>query len=233
VAREAQSYDSRYKEGAGTGLRYTAFDRYAKLAKQSVVRIQESQQALAEFRNNLKPLDSTENQLRNFRQVYDSIPWNEVKESSHSEKFEVPKVPSYADFVDHSATGQEDLLIAFADLFSAPTSRHLFAFSLAAFIDIIVFLLAYASGPYFFGAPEDRWFAAGASLDSCDNQVFMRGFLRKFGASQQGMARVDAGGLSPGEQQLCLLLVAKGLAAQVREEGKPSTCWINRFMNTW
>ena len=93
--------------------------------------------------------------------------------------FEQPLVPSYAEFVDRSATGQEDLLIAFSDLFAAPTSRHIFAFALAAFIDIIVFLLAYSSGPYFFGSPEDRWFAAAAALDSADVQIFIRNFLRK------------------------------------------------------
>ncbi len=220
VALEAQTYNASYREGAGPGLRYTAFDRYAKLAKQSVTRMQDSQRALTDFRSNLKPLESTENQLRNFRQVYDAVPWTEVKEASHPAKFELPAVPSYADFVDKSATNQEDLLVAFSDLFTAPTNRHLFAFALAAFIDIIVFLLAYASGPYFFGAPEERWFAAGAVLDSCDDQVFVRNFLRKFGSSAQGMARVDAGGLSPGEYQLCLLLVAKGMAAQVQEDGK-------------
>ena len=220
VAREAQTYNANYREGAGEGLRYTAFDRYAKLARQSVVRMQEAQRALSEFRSNLKPLDSTENQLRSFRQVYDGIPWNEVKETLHTEKFQLPAVPNYADFVDKSATGQEDLLIAFQELFTAPSSRHIFAFSLAAFIDLIVFLLAYSSGPYFFGAPEERWFSAGAVLDSNDDQIFVRNFLRKLIPSPQGMARVEFGSLSPGEQQLCLLLVSKGLAAQVQEDGK-------------
>ncbi len=220
VAREAQTYSTNYQEGAGPGLRYTAFDRYAKLARQSVQRMQDSQRALADFRNGLKPLDSTEVQLRGFRQVFDSIPWQEAKEVAHQNKFELPAVPTYESFVDRSATGQEDLLIAFSDLFTAPTSRHIFAFALAAFIDIVVFLLAFASGPYFFGAPEERWFAAGAALDSADGQIFVRNLLRKLTPSSQGMARVDTAGLSPGEQQLCLLLVSKGLAAQVHEEGK-------------
>lgn len=220
VAREAQTYSASYKEGAGTGLRYTAFDRYAKLARQSVQRMQESQRALADLRSSLKPLESTENQLRNFRQVYDSIAWQEVKDTAHLAKFELPAVPSYTDFVDKSATGQEDLLIAFSDLFTAPSSRHIFAFALAAFIDIVVFLLAYASGPYFFGAPEERWYSAGAALDSSDDQIFVRNLLRKLSPSPQGMARVDSAGLSPGEQQLCLLLLSKGLAVQVHEDGK-------------
>jgi hypothetical protein len=220
VAREAQTYAANYQEGAGAGLRYTAFDRYAKLARQSVQRIQESQHALTDFRSGLKPLDSTENQLRNFRQVFDSVPWQEVKDVSHPAKFDLPVVPDYANFVDRSATSQEDLMIAFADLFTAPTNRHIFAFALAAFIDIVVFLLAYASGPYFFGAPEERWYAAGAVLDSSDGQLFVRNLLRKLTPSSQGMARVEVSGLSPGEQQLCLLLVSKGLAVQTQEEGK-------------
>jgi hypothetical protein len=35
VAREAQTYAENYKEGAGAGIRYSAFDRYTKLAEQS------------------------------------------------------------------------------------------------------------------------------------------------------------------------------------------------------
>jgi hypothetical protein len=220
VANEAQTYNAAYPEGTGGGLRYTAFDRYTKLARQSLERLQAAQRSLAEFRNNLKPLDSTENQLRNFRGVYDAIPWQEVKETLHAERFALPAVPSYAEFVDRSASGQEDLLIAFQELVSAPGSRHVFAFALAAFIDLIVFLLAYSSGPYFFGAPEERWITAGAVVDSSDNQVFTRNFLRKLIPSTQGMARVDAAGLSPGEQQLCILLAARGQAAQMHEDGK-------------
>jgi hypothetical protein len=218
VAREAQTYSSSYHEGSGSGLRYTAFDRYAKLERQTVQRMLESQKAMAEFRRNLKPLDSTENQLRGYRQVFDAIPWQEAKEVAHLDTFELPLVPSYGEFVDRSATGQEDLLIAFSDLFAAPTSRHIFAFTLAAFIDIVVFLLAYSSGPYFFGAPEDRWFAAAAALDSADGQIFIRNFLRKLVPGSQGMAQADIAGLSPGEQQLCLLLEAKELAVRVQED---------------
>ena len=75
VAREAESYGSAYPEGQGPGLRYTAFDRHASLARQTVARLQESQKALADFRAGLKPLDPTEAQLRGFRQVFDAIPW--------------------------------------------------------------------------------------------------------------------------------------------------------------
>ena len=220
VANEARSYGTNYPEGTGGGLRYTAFDRYAKLARQSLEHLQTAQRSLAEFRNNLKPLDATETQLSSFRSVFDAIPWQEVKETLHADTFALPAVPSYAEFVDRSASGQEDLLIAFQELVSAPGGRHTFALALATFIDLIVFLLAYSSGPYFFGAPQERWVAAGAVVDSSDHQVFTRNFLRKLIPGTQGMARVDAAGLSPGEQQLCILLAARGQAAQMQEDGK-------------
>jgi len=98
--------------------------------------------------------------------------------------------------------------------------RHVFALTLAAFIDIIVFLLAYAAGPFFYGAPEDRWFAAGAALDSADEQVFLRDLVRKLVPGPQGLAQVEESALSPGELQLLLLLMAKGLAARSDESGK-------------
>ena len=91
-----------------------------------------------------------------FRQVYDAIPWNDVTEALHSAKIERPPVPNYADFVDRTVTSQEDLLVAFRELIAAPTARHVFSFALAAFIDITVFLLAFASGPHFFGSSEQR-----------------------------------------------------------------------------
>ena len=220
VAREAETYAASYPEGTGPGLRYTAFDRYAKMAVQSVARLQQAQQALSDFRSGLKPLDSTESQLRAFHQVYDAIPWSDVRDTLHSQGFEVPAAPAYSDFVDRSSAGQEDLLIAFSELFTASTGRHVFAFALAAFIDIIVFLLAYAAGPFFYGAPEDRWFAAGAALDSADEQVFLRDLVRKLVPGSQGLARVEESALSPGELQLLLLLTAKGLAARSEENGR-------------
>jgi len=219
VAGEAASYGASYPEGQGAGLRYTAFDRHASLARQTVARLQESQKALVDFRAGLAPLDPTEHQLRAFRQVFDAIPWNDVREQLHA-PVELPEVPAYSAFVDRAATGQEDLVIAFTELFSAPTSRHVLAFTLAAFIDLIVFLLAYASGPFFFGAPEERWLKAGAALDSADEQVFARDLLRKVGPGAQGMARLDAAALSPGELQLILLLASRGLAAPVEEDGR-------------
>jgi len=220
VAREAQTYSASYPEGSGSGLRYTAFDRYAKLARQSLDRIRGAQRSLSEMGGRIKPLDSTEIQLKTFREVFDTIPWQEVRETLHTERFAIPAVPAYAGYVDRSASGQEDLLIAFQELVSAPGGRHIFALALAAFIDLIVFLLAYSSGPYFFGAPQERWVSAGAVLDSSDSQVFARNFLRKLVPGPQGMARVDASGLSPGEQQLCLLLASKGYIEPQAEDGK-------------
>src|SRR5947208_9211776 len=73
VAREAQTYP----EGVGAGIRYTAFERYAKLARQSLDRMQASQGALTRFRAQLKPLDATDKQLRDFRQAYDAVPWTD------------------------------------------------------------------------------------------------------------------------------------------------------------
>jgi hypothetical protein len=218
VAREAASYAASYPEGQGQGLRYTAFDRHASLARQTVARLQEAQRALEGFRAALKPLEPTEAQLRAFRQVFDAIPWSDVRDTLHA-PVELPAVPAYSDFVDRAATGQEDLVIAFTELLSAPTSRHVLAFTLAAFIDVVVFLLAYASGPFFFGAPETRWLQAGATLDSADEQVFARDLLRKVGPSASGLARVEAAALSPGERQFVLLLASQGLAAPVEEEG--------------
>jgi hypothetical protein len=220
VAREAETYAASYPEGSGPGLRYTAFERYGKIAVQSIARLRQADHALGELRDGLKPLDSTESQLRTFRQAFDAIPWSDVRETLHSQKLETPTVPAYSDFVDRSVAGQEDLLIALTELFTAPTARHVFAFALAAFIDVLVFLLAYAAGPFFFGASEDRWLAAGAALDSVDDQVFLRDLVRKLVPSPQGLARVDGATLSPGELQLFLLLTAKGLAARSEEEGK-------------
>lgn len=105
-------------------------------------------------------------------------------------------------------------MVAFQELFTNPSGRHVFSLALAGFIDVVVFLLAYASGPYFFGSPEQRWLAAAAALDGVDEQVLARNFLRKLGSSPQGMARVAEAELSAGERQFCLLLAAKRLAVQ-------------------
>jgi hypothetical protein len=221
VAGEAESYGSSYPEGQGSGLRYTAFDRHAALARQTLTRLSESQRAIASFRAALKPLDPTDEQLRGFRQVFDAVPWSDAREALHAE-IQLPEVPAYSDFVDRSASGQEDLVIAFGELFTAPTSRHVLALTLAAFIDLVVFLLAYASGPFFFGAPETRWVAAAAALDAADEQVFVRGLLRKTTAGPQGLPRVEQDALSAGERQLCLVLGSRGLAVPLVEDGRSS-----------
>jgi hypothetical protein len=217
VAREAQTYAAAYKEGSGQGVRYTAFDRYTKLARQSLARIQEGHRALTLFRTQVKPLDPTEQQLRAFRDVNDTLPWDDVEKTLHGSHAQRPAVPAYSDFVDRTATGQEDLMVAFQELFTNPGSRHVFALALAAFIDVIVLLLAFASGPHFFGTAEHRWVAAAAAVDGLDEQVFARNFLRKLTSGLRGTARVEASLLTAGERQLCLILLAKQLATAVTE----------------
>ena len=220
VAKEAQTYADNYKEGAGAGVRYTAFDRYTKLAQQSLANMQRSQQQLSSFVTSTKPLDATEKQLQAYRQAYESVPWDDIDQALHAGHIDKPSVPAYSQFVDRTVSGQEDLLVAFEELLTAPTARHGFALALATFIDVIVFLLAFASGPYFFGAAEHRWVSAGAALEGIDHQIFTRDFLRKLTPGPRGMARVDVTALTPGEQQLCLLLAAKRLAVVAEEDGK-------------
>jgi hypothetical protein len=220
VAEEARGYATAYPEGAGPGLRYTAFERHARIARQTVAGLRQSQQAFAELGAALRPLESTEGQLRAFREVYDAVPWNEVRDTLHRGPLDLPAVPAYSDFVDRSATSQEDLLIAFGELVSAPTARHVTALALATFIDVVVFLLAWASGPFFFGSPEERWVAAGATLDSKDTQVFVRDLVSRLRPHARGAACLDSAALSPGEQQLCLVMVANGLAAADDDEGR-------------
>jgi hypothetical protein len=216
VAREAGTY----REGVGAGVRYTAFDRYTRLARQSLEQLQAAQRSVGEFQSQLKPLDSSELQIRKYSEVYNAVPWKEVEDSLHGGRFEKPAVPAYTEFIDRTVTGQEDLLLAFSGLFTAPTGRHIFALALAAFIDIIVFLLAFASGPYFFGSAEARWSAAAATLDEADTPIFVRDFLRKMEPGSRGMARVDVAGMTAGELQFCLLLASKDAATLVEEEGK-------------
>jgi hypothetical protein len=220
VAHEAQTYAEGYKEGSGEGVRYSAFDRYTKLAQQSLAQMRRSQAQLADFAAKAKPLDPTEKQLQAYRQASDQVPWSDLEQTLHQGALAKPPVPAYSDFVDRTVSGQEDLLIAFQELFTAPSARHVFALLLAAFIDVVVFLLAFASGPYFFGAAEQRWVSAGAALEGLDVQIFTRDFLRKLTPGPRGMARVETTVLTPGEQQLCLLLAAKKLAVVVDEDGK-------------
>ncbi len=219
VAREAASYAAAYPEGQGPGLRHTAFERHAAIARQTAARLAEAEKSVADFRAALRPLDPTDQQLRAYRQVVDAIPWNAVAETLHA-PFERPAVPAYSDFVDRTATGQEDLAVAFGELLAAPTRRHVLALSLATFIDVVIFLLAWASGPYFLGAAESRLVRAAAALDGADEQVFARDLLRKVFPDAEGAPRLAADALTPGERQLVLLLAARDLAVPVREDGR-------------
>jgi hypothetical protein len=149
VAKEAQSYSSGYKEGSGLGLRYTAFDRYEKLTRESLAQIEQARGAMAAFRATTKPTDPSDKQLKSFREAYDQVPWAEVEKTIHTGKLARPELPSYADNVDKTASQQEDLMVAFTELLTNPGGRHIFSLALAAFIDIVVFLLAYSSGPLF------------------------------------------------------------------------------------
>ncbi|MFN3323330.1 MAG: hypothetical protein ACK5AZ_07535 [Bryobacteraceae bacterium] len=219
AAREALTYQGLVGEGSGEGPRYAAFHRYTEFARQSLARIEEARKRLAEYRAGIQPLHTSEKQLQDFHAAINPIPWTEVEETLHGEPIQRPVAPAYADFIDHSASGQEDLLLAFQELFTAPNSRHGFSLALAAFIDIVIFLVAYAAGPYFHGSEEQRWCAAGAAMDSIEDQIFVRSLLEKVRPGPRGIPQVDATALTPGEQQFCLLLTAKGLAAIAERDG--------------
>lgn len=220
VAREGATYSDGYREGAGMGVRYSAFDRYTKIARQAQETLENAARTLAQYRGARKPLDASEKQLREFHAAHDAVPWGLVEETLHAGPVQRPAAPAYAENVDQAASSQEELMGAFADLAANPLGRPAFALSLAAFIDIVVFLLAYASGPYFFGSPEQRYSQAAAVVDASEPQLFVRTFLRKLETGPQGLARVDVAGLSPGERQLCLALAAKGLAAVAEDGGR-------------
>jgi hypothetical protein len=57
-------------------------------------------------------------------------------------------------------------------------------------------------------------------MESVDKQVFVRGLLRKLSPGPQGNPRVDAGVLTPGELQLCMLLQSRGLSTLGQDEGR-------------
>ena len=220
VAREAATYAASYREGGGEGVRYTAFDRYTKLTQKTVEDAERARQAIAAWRaGGARPSTGTEEQLRRFHEVYDATPWGSV-EQLLGQKMDRPALPNYAQYVEAASSGQEDLMRAFEELFTAPTARHVMCLLLAAFIDLIVFLLAFSSGPYFYGDPQQRWCAAGAALDASEGQVFVRELLRKVRPGRQGMPRVDAADLTAGEQQVCLLLVSQGLAVAEEQDGR-------------
>lgn len=203
VAREAQG-----REGAGEGVRYSAFTRYTRIAEQTLTQIQGARQALAQWRQRAKASDVSVEQLRAYQQATSGIPWNSVAETLHTTAIERPAVPTLAEFTDRTGSSQEDLLLAFTELFSAPTARHSLSFALALSLDLIIILIALVSA----GGPETQWAAAAAALDALDGQVFARDLLRKVQAGPDGLARVPGAGLSAGETQLLLLLVHRGLA---------------------
>ena len=218
VAKEAQGVAGGYKEGSGQGVRYTAFSRYAQLTRQDTATVDAAMQALVRAKSELKPGMPTDAQLRQFHLAYDALPWTQVEKLLGRTNLERPALPAYAQFAEKSGSGQEDLMRSFEELLSKPAPRNVFSVALAAFIDIVIFLLAFAAGPYLHGEPDRKWFAAGAALDSHDPQVFARDLLRKMRPGKQGMPRVDAETLTPGEQQLCLLLASNGQAVLQREE---------------
>ncbi len=220
VAKEAQSVGGAYKEGSGEGVRYSAFSRHAQLTRQTTAAIESAWQALTRAKTELKPGMATDLQLRQFRVAYDALPWAQVEQLLSRQNLERPVLPAYAQFVERSGSGQEDLMRSFMELFTNPSPRNVFSAALAAFIDIIIFLLAFAAGPYLHGEPDQRWYAAGAAIDANDRQVFARELLRKMRPGRQGMPRVDAADLSDGEQQLCLLLASHGQAVINEEDGR-------------
>ena len=203
VAREAQG-----REGSGEGVRYSAFARYTRIAEQTQAQIQAARQAIAQWRQRAKASDPSVDQLRAYQQATSGIPWTSVAETLHTATVERPAMPSLAEFTDRTGSSQEELLLAFTELFGAPTARHLFSFALALSLDLIIILIALVSA----GPPETQWAAAAASLDSLDGQVFARDLLRKVQAGPDGLARVPGSALSAGETQLLLLLVHRGLA---------------------
>ncbi|MFN7923793.1 MAG: hypothetical protein U0Q16_27070 [Bryobacteraceae bacterium] len=219
VAKEAQSIGAAYREGSGEGVRYTAFERFAKLTGQKVAEVEGARAAVRQAKLDLRPAMAAEDQLRRFRQAQDAVPWASAEELLQRSNIARPAAPDYAEFVEQSASGQEDLTRAFQEAVTAPNARHVLSLLLAAFIDLVVFLLAFSCGPYFHGDAEQRWLAAGASLDAADQQIFARSLLRKLRPGVRGMPRVDSAELTPGEQQFCLLLVSKGLAVLEEHDG--------------
>ncbi len=220
VAKEAQAVGSAYKEGSGAGVRYTAFERHTKLTQQVQRELDTSRRQLSEWRASAKPLTPADEQLRRFRLAFDAVPWATLESVLGRKIADKPVVPSYANYVDQSASSQEDLLRAFTELMTAPSSRHYFALLLAAFIDIVVFLLAFATGPYFQGSPETRWTRGAAALDAVDEQVFVRGLLSKLQATPLGLTAAPVDVLTPGERQFALALESSGMATAEEYDGR-------------
>lgn len=218
VAREAQAAGGAYREGSGEGVRYTAFARYARLSNESVRALESSLGAVATWREAAKPTDPVDKQLRTFRAAFDPIPWTTVSEALHGKALTTPETPSVASAVDQTSGGQEELLLAFTELLSAPTPRHVFSFALATFLDVIIFLVAFASGPQLAGAAEQRFADGAANMASMNRQVFLHGLLNKVTAAPGGLARLRDRELTAQEMQYLLLLTAEGRAEQSEDD---------------
>jgi len=177
---------------------YTAFDRYTKMAEQSLARVQGAQQSLAAFHVQLKPSDPTEKQLRDFHQVYDAVHGRTVESASHSTHFDRPAVPTYSDFCRPHAERARG--ICWWRSRSCSRSRgqaHIRFHAGGVHRHHRLRCWRSPSGPHFFGASEQRWVSASAGLDGLDDQVFVRDFLRKMTPTVRGMARVESAALTP------------------------------------
>ena len=173
------------------GLRYDAFERYTKLAGQSAG---SSASRAKVDRRISRSIEAPRSQRRiscaPFARLYDGMPWSDVTAALHDAKIEKPQVPAYADFVDRTVTGQEDLLIAFQELFTAPTARHVFSFALAAFIEHYRVPGRLRVRPVLFRFERTRLDRRiGRARDGLDEQVFVRGFLHKLTPTVRGMAQ--------------------------------------------
>ena len=78
VAREAQGVGEAYREGSETGVRYSAFERHSRLARESQQTIDRSRAAIANWRSSTKTDEPADTQLRTFHAAFDSVPWSEV-----------------------------------------------------------------------------------------------------------------------------------------------------------
>ena len=75
VAREA------YREGTGTGVRDTAFERHSRLARELQQTIARSRAAIANWRSSTKPDEPADTELRTFHAAFDSVPWSEATDT--------------------------------------------------------------------------------------------------------------------------------------------------------
>ncbi len=210
-----------YKEGAGEGVRYSAFDRYTKLAA-AVARADAAlANGIGRFCRKQQPLEFDAATTGSLPAGLCERPLERCgTDPALGTTSRSRRCPLYSDFVDRTVSGQEDLLVAFQELFTAPTPRHVFALMLAAFIDLVVFLLAFATGPYFFGA-------AGTSLGLRRSRAGRTGpsNLHARFSSQTGSrsARNGArGSVRAGARRTATLsaLAAKKLAVVVEEDGR-------------